>query len=879
MKSADIRTVFLDFFHGKGHEVVTSSSLVPADDPSLLFTNSGMVQFKDVFLGSDTRPYSRAASSQRCVRAGGKHNDLENVGYTGRHHTFFEMLGNFSFGDYFKREAILYAWEFLTTSEWMDIPADRLLVTVYSDDDESYDIWAREVGVPEERIISIGDTGEKYSSDNFWAMGDAGPCGPCTEIFYDHGEDVPGGPPGSPDADGDRFVEVWNLVFMQFNRSLNGSMQPLPKPSVDTGMGLERMAAVKQGVHSNYEIDLFQNLLRGAAEATGMSGERTFLDNTSLRVIADHIRSCAFLIADGVVPSNEGRGYVLRRIIRRALRHGKKLGCQTPFFARMAPVLATEMGDAYPELRKKSDQLERTLLAEEEQFAKTLDLGMAALESAIAGLGEGTSLPGELVFKLHDTYGFPTDLTNDIVRERGLSLDMEGFEHCMEEQRLKSQEASTFGLDYDARFEQDGDTEFSGYAGLESRGTVLAILVAGERVDSLDAGQEGILVLDRTTFYAESGGQVGDTGKLVSESVRFDVSDCQKQSDHHLHLGRLVQGTVQLGDELVARVDGSQRQATALNHSATHLLHAALREVLGDQVSQQGSLVNAQRLRFDFSHFQALTLSELNQIERLVNDQIRRNTDVQTELLSMDVARERGALALFSEKYGDEVRVLTMGEGFSVELCGGTHVARTGDIGLFKIVSESGVASGVRRIEAVTGEAAEAYLKHLESRLEEISGVLKANPHNLIAKAQQLVRQNRDQQQEIKELKIKLAGSSGSDLSAQAVDVGGIKLLAERVEGIDAKGLRGLVDQMKAKLGSAVVVLGTASEGKVALVCGVTQDLTDRVQAGPLLGHVAEQVGGKGGGRPEMAQGGGSQPEKLDEALASVAERLGSTLS
>ncbi len=871
MKSADIRSAFLNFFKSKGHEIVPSSSLVPGNDPTLLFTNAGMVQFKDVFLGAEKRPYTRATSSQRCVRAGGKHNDLENVGYTARHHTFFEMLGNFSFGDYFKKDAIHFGWEFLTSGEWMGIPEEKLLVTVYADDDEAYDIWNKEIGLPETKIIRIGDNkGAKYASDNFWAMGDTGPCGPCTEIFYDHGEHIWGGPPGSPEEDGDRFIEIWNIVFMQFNRSADGSMAPLPKPSVDTGMGLERIAAVKQDVHSNYEIDLFQNLLKAAAEVTD-TGD---LDNKSLRVIADHIRSCAFLIVDGVLPSNEGRGYVLRRIIRRALRHGNKLGCDSLFFGKLVPALVAEMGEAYPELAEKAGHVQRALEAEEEQFARTLDTGLAVLESAIDELGDSRELPGELVFKLHDTYGFPTDLTNDIARERELTLDMKGFDRCMAEQRKKSQDASKFGVDYSTRFEREGETSFAGYEETESEGKVIALLLDGKEVEQLEEGQSGMVVLDRTAFYAESGGQVGDSGVLESSHARFEVIDCQKQSGHHLHQGQLVSGSLRVGDELHSRVDASIRQATALNHSATHLLHAALRQVLGEHVSQQGSLVNSQRLRFDFTHRQAVTANELKEIERLVNREIRRNTAVVVENMSMDDAMNKGAMALFSEKYGDQVRVLTMGEGFSIELCGGTHVQRTGDIGLMKIVSESGVASGVRRIEAVTGEGAEDYVEQQERQLFVVADALKATPQNLAARAQQLAKVNREQEREIKQLKMNLANSSGSDLTTQAIEVNGIKLLASKIDGMDPKNLRELVDQMKNKLGSGVVVIGTASEGKVALVCGVTKDLTDRVQAGKLLAHVAEQVGGKGGGRPDMAQGGGNQPENLDTALASAKDWL-----
>lgn len=876
MKSAEIRTAFLEYFKRKGHEVVTSSSLVPGNDPTLLFTNAGMVQFKDVFLGSDKRNYSRATSSQRCVRAGGKHNDLENVGYTARHHTFFEMLGNFSFGDYFKHDAIHYAWEFLTSDKWMDISPEKLTVTVYADDDEAYNIWAKDIGVPEERIIRIGDNkGEKYASDNFWSMGDTGPCGPCTEIFYDHGEHIWGGPPGSPEEDGDRFIEIWNNVFMQFNRTADGIMTPLPKPSVDTGMGLERISAVKQGVHSNYDIDLFQNLLNAAARAVGIDKQNDYLENKSLRVIADHIRSCAFLVVDGVLPSNEGRGYVLRRIIRRALRHGNKLGCEQSFFNSLVSALVSEMGDAYPELSEKAEQIQRVLLVEEEQFAKTLSKGMIVLEAAVENLGTVTELSGEVIFKLHDTYGFPTDLTNDIARERNLSLDMDGFDACMAEQRRMSQGASKFGGNYDTQFEREGETEFTGYDELRSEGNVISIVVDGVEVESISEGQSGAIVLDRTAFYAESGGQTGDYGLLSSDTFRFEVNSCQKQSGHHLHQGQLVSGQVKIGDKLTSKVDENVRQATVINHSATHLLHSALRNVLGDQVTQQGSMVNSERLRFDFSHFQAVTKDELNQIERMVNTEIRRNTLVQTELLSMEDAKARGAMALFSEKYGDEVRVLSMGEGFSIELCGGTHAKRTGDIGMLKILSESGIASGVRRIEAVTGEAAEDYCLDVEKMLSGIAFSLKSDPQSLLIKANQLVKTNKDLEREIAQLKVKVANSSGSDLSSQAIEVNGIKLLTAKFEGMDPKDLRTMVDQLKNKLGSAVVLLASVNaDDKVTLVCGVTKDLTNKVQAGKVLSHVASQIGGKGGGRPDMAQGGGSQPENLDSALTSVEDLI-----
>ena len=856
MKSSDIRSAFLQYFERNQHRIVASSSLVPGNDPTLLFTNAGMVQFKDVFLGAESQPYNRAVTSQRCVRAGGKHNDLENVGYTARHHTFFEMLGNFSFGDYFKRDAIGFAWEFLT--EVLQLPKDKLWVTVHLSDDEAADIWINEIGVPATRFSRLDE-------DNFWQMGDTGPCGPCSEIFYDHGPDIWGGPPGSPEEDGDRYIEIWNLVFMQYERQADGELIPLPNPSIDTGMGLERIAAVKQGVHNNYEIDLFQKLLQAAS---ALVGERD-LSNQSLRVIADHIRSCAFLVVDGVLPSNEGRGYVLRRIIRRALRHASKLGCSEPFFHKLVPALVDEMGTAYPELTAAQEQVVRVLLVEEEQFAKTLDKGMAVLEGAVAEL-KGNELPGDLIFKLHDTFGFPTDLTNDIARERNLGLDMDGFERCMTEQRRKSQDASKFDLGGSLQLDQEGTTDFTGYEGLSSHGTVTMILVDGKPVERLEANQDAVVVLDRTAFYAESGGQVGDVGALVAEQMSFDVQDCQKQAGQHLHRGQLVRGVLSPGDSVDSRVDENIRQATVLNHSATHLLHAGLREVLGDQVTQQGSLVNSERLRFDFSHFQAVTSDELKAIERRVNAEIRRNTPVDVETMSMVKAKEKGAMALFSEKYGDEVRVLSMGGGFSVELCGGTHVARTGDIGMLKILSESGVASGVRRIEAITGAAAERYIDELEQRLADTAEELKASPQALVDKARQLQRQARDQEREIEQLQMKLANSSGSDLSAQAVDINGVKLLAAKLDNMDPKNLRTMVDQLKSKLGSAVVLLGTSNDGKVALVCGVTKDLVGRVHAGKILAEVAAQVGGKGGGRPDMAQGGGNAPEHLDSALASA---------
>ncbi len=867
MKSAEIRDAFLKFFESKGHAIVPSSSLVPGNDPTLLFTNAGMVQFKDVFLGGDKRSYSRATSSQRCVRAGGKHNDLENVGYTARHHTFFEMLGNFSFGDYFKQEAILYAWEFLTSKAWLGIPADKLTVTVYQDDDEAYTLWKDQVGVPAERIIRIGDKkGEKYNSDNFWAMGDTGPCGPCTEIFYDHGEAIWGGPPGSPEEDGDRFIEIWNVVFMQYNRSASGEMSPLPKPSVDTGMGLERIAAVMQNVHSNYEIDMFQNLLKAAAEATGAED----LENKSLRVIADHIRSCAFLVVDGVMPSNEGRGYVLRRIIRRAIRHGHKLGQKNAFFHKLVAALVAEMGEAYPELAEQQAQVEKVLLAEEEQFEKTLDKGMAVLEEALSKL-EGGEVPGQVIFTLYDTYGFPVDLTNDIARERDLTLDLQGYEAAMDEQRARARAAGAFKVDYSSALKLDGGTDFRGYETLTESGKVVALLKEGAQVDALNEGEEGVIVLDQTPFYAESGGQVGDTGYLSAEGSRFEVRDCAKDSGHHLHIGVVLAGEIKVGDTLQGRVDNEVRQATALNHSATHLLHAALRQVLGDHVNQKGSLVDSERLRFDFSHFEAVKPEELKAVEQLVNAQIRANTAVETQVCDMDAAKEKGAMALFGEKYGDRVRVLSMGtDNFSVELCGGTHVARTGDIGLLRLTSESGIAAGVRRIEGVTGVRALAAFDDLETLVDRAAKLVKANRDNLADKLEQLVSHNRQLEKDLTALKSKLASAASGDLVSRAQEIDGIKVLAINLEGADAKSLRDSADQLKNKLGTAVVLLAAVEGDKVSLVAGVTKDATERLKAGDLIKHVAPQLGGKGGGRPDMAQGGGSDVAALDGVLAAV---------
>ena len=866
MKSAEIRNAFLKYFESKGHTIVASSSLVPENDPTLLFTNAGMNQFKDVFLGGDKRSYNRATSSQRCVRAGGKHNDLENVGYTARHHTFFEMLGNFSFGDYFKHDAIRYAWEFLTAKDWLNIPAEKLWVTVYASDDEAYDIWNKDVGVPAERIIRIGDNkGAPYASDNFWAMGDTGPCGPCTEIFYDHGADIWGGPPGSPEEDGDRYIEIWNNVFMQFNRTADGVLHPLPAPSVDTGMGLERISAVMQHVHSNYEIDLFQHLLQAAADATGNHD----MENKSLRVIADHIRSCSFLISDGVVPSNEGRGYVLRRIIRRAIRHGNQLGQKQPFFHKLAKALAEVMGDAYPELYKNQAQIERVLLQEEEQFEKTLDKGIAVLEDALGKLS-GTEVPGKVVFTLYDTYGFPVDLTADIARERGLTIDQEGYEAAMAEQRARARAAGSFKVDYNAAGLDLPASEFLGYSSLAEQGKVLALVKDGKKVERLVEGDDGAVVLDRTPFYAESGGQAGDCGYLELGTNRLEVRDCQKQGVSHLHLVRVLQGAISVGDSVVAKVDASVRQATALNHSATHLMHAALRKVLGEHVTQKGSLVDSERLRFDFSHFEAVTADQLKAIETLVNDQIRANSVVATDLCDMEAAKARGAMALFGEKYGDTVRVLTMGDGFSVELCGGTHVNRTGDIGLFRITSESGVAAGVRRIEAITGAKALMLFDQVEALVDSAGRSLKANRDSLIEKLEALVAQNRKLEKDLAGLKTKLATAGSGDVLTQAIDVAGIKVLALNLDGADAKSLRDTADQFKNKLGSAVVLLAAVEDGKVSLIAGVTQDITAKVKAGDLMGYVAGQIGGKGGGRPDMAQGGGTDVAALDAALASV---------
>ncbi len=864
MKSAEIREAFLRFFEEKGHTRVASSSLIPANDPTLLFTNAGMNQFKDCFLGLEKRAYTRATTSQKCVRAGGKHNDLENVGYTARHHTFFEMLGNFSFGDYFKRDAITYAWEFLTSPKWLNLPAEKLWVTVYASDDEAYDIWTKEVGVPAERMVRIGDNkGAPYASDNFWAMGDTGPCGPCTEIFFDHGEHIWGGPPGSPEEDGDRYIEIWNNVFMQFNRTADGVMHPLPAPSVDTGMGLERISAVLQHVNSNYEIDLFQSLLNAAAEAIGCANEA----QASLKVVADHIRSCGFLIADGVTPSNEGRGYVLRRIVRRACRHGNKLGAKGSFFYKIVAALVAEMGEAFPELKQQQAHIERVLKTEEEQFAKTLEQGLKILEQDLAEL-KGSVIPGEVIFKLYDTYGFPVDLTGDIARERELTLDEEGFEREMEAQRERARSASAFGMDYNSLVKVEGETRFTGYLGTSGSGKVLALFKEGMAVQSLSAGEEGVVVLDETPFYAESGGQIGDCGYLSTEGLRFDVRDTNKAGGAFLHHGILDSGSLQIGATVEATVDASVRQATALNHSATHLLHAALRQILGEHVSQKGSLVDSQRLRFDFSHFEAIKPEQLKALEDKVNAEIRGNSVVEIEETDIETAKGKGAMALFGEKYGDQVRVLSMGGGFSVELCGGTHVNRTGDIGLFKITSEGGVAAGVRRIEAVTGEQALAYLNGAEDQLKEAAALVKGSRENLLDKLGAMLERNRQLEKELEQLKAKAASATGNDLAGSAVDVKGVKTLSARVDGLDGKALLALVDQLKNKLGSGVILLGGVQDGKVVLVAGVTQDLTGRLKAGDLMKQAAAVVGGKGGGRPDMAQGGGSDAGRLDEALA-----------
>ncbi|MFD1801957.1 alanine--tRNA ligase [Mixta tenebrionis] len=863
--TAEIRQTFLDFFHSKGHQVVASSSLVPNNDPTLLFTNAGMNQFKDVFLGQDKRSYSRATTSQRCVRAGGKHNDLENVGYTARHHTFFEMLGNFSFGDYFKKEAINFAWELLTSASWFNLPKERLWVTVYATDDEAYDIWAKEIGVPPERIIRIGDNkGSAYASDNFWQMGDTGPCGPCTEIFYDHGDHIQGGPPGSPEEDGDRYIEIWNIVFMQFNRQPDGTMLPLPKPSVDTGMGLERIAAVLQHVNSNYEIDLFQTLIKAVADVTGA----TDLSNKSLRVIADHIRSCAFLVADGVIPSNENRGYVLRRIIRRAVRHGNMLGAKGSFFYKLVGPLIEVMGSASEDLQRQQAHVEQILKSEEEQFARTLERGLALLDEELANL-QGDTLSGETVFRLYDTFGFPADLTADVCRERNLKIDEQGFEAAMEQQRQRAREASGFGVDYSNVISIDAASAFKGYDSLALKAAITAIYVNGQPAEEIAAGQEGVIVLDETPFYGESGGQVGDTGWLKGHNAEFSVSDTQKYGQAIGHIGRLTSGHLRIGDRLDAQVDEARRARIRLNHSATHLLHAALRQVLGDHVAQKGSLVNDKYLRFDFSHTEAMKAQEIRQVEDIVNAQIRRNLPVETSIMDLEAAKAKGAMALFGEKYDARVRVLSMGD-FSTELCGGTHASRTGDIGLFRITSESGTAAGVRRIEAITGEAALAQVHAQAEQLQDIAQLVKANSSNLNEKVRATIEHARALEKELQQLKDQQAVQESASLSSKARDINGVKLLVSELSNVEPKLLRTMVDDLKNQLGSAVIVLATVAEGKVSLIAGVTKDLTDRVKAGELIGSVAQQVGGKGGGRPDMAQAGGTDAQALPAALASV---------
>lgn len=863
--TAEIRQAFLDFFHSKGHQVVASSSLVPHNDPTLLFTNAGMNQFKDVFLGLDKRNYSRATTSQRCVRAGGKHNDLENVGYTARHHTFFEMLGNFSFGDYFKHDAIQFAWELLTSEKWFALPKERLWVTVYESDDEAYEIWEKEVGIPRERIIRIGDNkGAPYASDNFWQMGDTGPCGPCTEIFYDHGDHIWGGPPGSPEEDGDRYIEIWNIVFMQFNRQADGTMEPLPKPSVDTGMGLERIAAVLQHVNSNYDIDLFRTLIQAVAKVTGA----TDLSNKSLRVIADHIRSCAFLIADGVMPSNENRGYVLRRIIRRAVRHGNMLGAKETFFYKLVGPLIDVMGSAGEDLKRQQAQVEQVLKTEEEQFARTLERGLALLDEELAKLS-GDTLDGETAFRLYDTYGFPVDLTADVCRERNIKVDEAGFEAAMEEQRRRAREASGFGADYNAMIRVDSASEFKGYDHLELNGKVTALFVDGKAVDAINAGQEAVVVLDQTPFYAESGGQVGDKGELKGANFSFAVEDTQKYGQAIGHIGKLAAGSLKVGDAVQADVDEARRARIRLNHSATHLMHAALRQVLGTHVSQKGSLVNDKVLRFDFSHNDAMKPEEIRAVEDLVNAQIRRNLPIETNIMDLEAAKAKGAMALFGEKYDERVRVLSMGD-FSTELCGGTHASRTGDIGLFRIISESGTAAGVRRIEAVTGEGAIATVHADSDRLNEVAHLLKGDSNNLADKVRSVLERTRQLEKELQQLKEQAAAQESANLSSKAIDVNGVKLLVSELSGVEPKMLRTMVDDLKNQLGSTIIVLATVAEGKVSLIAGVSKDVTDRVKAGELIGMVAQQVGGKGGGRPDMAQAGGTDAAALPAALASV---------
>ncbi|MGB8666079.1 MAG: alanine--tRNA ligase [Serratia inhibens] len=871
--TAEIRQAFLDFFHSKGHQVVASSSLVPNNDPTLLFTNAGMNQFKDVFLGLDKRAYSRATTSQRCVRAGGKHNDLENVGYTARHHTFFEMLGNFSFGDYFKHDAISYAWELLTGENWFNLPKERLWVTVYETDDEAFDIWQKQIGVPAERIIRIGDNkGAAFASDNFWQMGDTGPCGPCTEIFYDHGDHIWGGPPGSAEEDGDRYIEIWNIVFMQFNRQSDGTMLPLPKPSVDTGMGLERIAAVLQHVNSNYEIDLFSKLITAVAKVTGAVD----LDNKSLRVIADHIRSCAFLVSDGVMPSSEGRGYVLRRIIRRAIRHGNMLGAKESFFYKLVAPLIEVMGPAAEELKRQQSLVEQVLKTEEDQFARTLERGLALLDEELAKL-QGDTLDGEAAFRLYDTYGFPVDLTADVCRERGLKVDEAGFELAMEAQRRRARESSGFGADYNSMIRVDDASQFSGYDREEQQSTVTALFRDGQPVNEIHAGEEAVVVLDETPFYGESGGQVGDKGVLKAAGADFVVSDTQKYGQAIGHQGKLSQGSLKVKDRVDAQIDTARRNRIRLNHSATHLLHAALRQTLGDHVAQKGSLVNDKYLRFDFSHFEAMKPEQIRIVEDLVNQQVRRNLPVQTEVMALDDAKEKGAMALFGEKYDDSVRVLTMGD-FSTELCGGTHASRTGDIGLFRILTESGTAAGIRRIEAVTGEGAIATLHQQNDLLQDVAHLVKGDSNNLTDKVRAVLDRTRALEKELQQLKDQQAAQESASLSSQAKMVNGVQLLVSRLDNVEAKMLRTMVDDLKNQLGSAIIVLATTADDKVSLIAGVTKDLTDRVKAGELIGQVAQQVGGKGGGRPDMAQAGGTDVSALPAALNSVEAWVASKL-
>ncbi|MBY5921468.1 alanine--tRNA ligase [Ferrimonas balearica] len=874
MTTAEIRTAFLEYFRSQGHEVVASSSLVPHNDPTLLFTNAGMNQFKDCFLGAEQRAYTRATTAQRCVRAGGKHNDLENVGFTARHHTFFEMLGNFSFGDYFKQDAIKYAWQFLT--EVLQLPKEKLCVTVYHSDDEAFDIWNKEIGIAAENIIRIGDKPGKpaYTSDNFWQMGDTGPCGPCTEIFYDHGDHIWGGRPGTPEEDGDRFIEIWNIVFMQFNRHADGTMEPLPKPSVDTGMGIERVAAIMQGGHSNYDIDIFQRLIKKAAEVTGT----TDLDNKSLRVVADHIRSCAYLIVDGVMPSNEGRGYVLRRIIRRAIRHGRKLGATDTFFYKLVGELADAMGAAGEELKQQKAVVEKVLRIEEENFARTLDRGIQLLNDALDNL-EGEVLDGATVFKLYDTYGFPADLTNDVARERGFTIDEDGFEVEMEQQRQRARDAGQFGTDYSKVVSIDGESVFTGYDRTDDQGQLMAILVDGNEVDSLsgEMGTEAVLVLDQSPFYAESGGQVGDTGVIRTESGEFEVTDTQKLGNAIAHKGKLVSGQFQRGETATAEVDAGRRDAIRLNHSATHLLHAALRNLLGDHVAQKGSLVMADRLRFDFSHFEGVTGEELVAIENQVNEQIRANLAIETELMEIEAAKAAGAMALFGEKYDDQVRVLSMGD-YSIELCGGTHAKRTGDIGFFKIISEGGIAAGIRRIEAVSGQGAVAFARGQEAQLLETATLVKGDAQSVASKVKGLLDKNRQLEKELEQLKQKLASAASANLVDSAIEIGGAKVLISQLENADSKALRGMVDDLKNQLGSGIVLLGNVADGKVGLIAGVTKDLTGQVKAGELVNLVAQQVGGKGGGRPDMAMAGGTDaaalPAALEAAKTWLAEKL-----